>query len=222
MAFPFAPKPAPFTAAGMMERIRTTFQGLPDARRGGNHQRDVMEDAALSAPLPCSSPRARRLWTTRLVGNAAWAGTMPRAYSAFTRSPRITKSATCSTRCPRRRSSRCLASSARGCTTTGSCSRSTRSALPSSAGRHRVLLVAEHQLPQLLSPDPEQRRHPVLPCRLDRGDRSTRSGGGGALGPGVRAPPRRARPTGRRAGRGRALVAAMGWALCSVGRHAAG
>jgi hypothetical protein len=49
MAFPFAPKPAPFTAAGLMERIRTTFQGLPDARRGGNHQRYVMEDAALSA-----------------------------------------------------------------------------------------------------------------------------------------------------------------------------
>jgi hypothetical protein len=33
----------------MMERIRSTFQTLPDVRRGGNNQRYAMEDAVLSA-----------------------------------------------------------------------------------------------------------------------------------------------------------------------------
>lgn len=49
MAFPFAPKPGAFTAATLIERIRTTFRVLPDVRRGGNNQRYGMEDAALSA-----------------------------------------------------------------------------------------------------------------------------------------------------------------------------
>ena len=49
MAFPFAPKSRPFTATHLIERIRTTFQEFPDGRRGGNHQRYTMEDAALSA-----------------------------------------------------------------------------------------------------------------------------------------------------------------------------
>ena len=49
MAFPFAPKPRPFTATNLIERIRTTFQEFPDGRRGGNHQRYPMEEAALSA-----------------------------------------------------------------------------------------------------------------------------------------------------------------------------
>ena len=49
MAFPFAPKPCPFTATNLIERIRTTFRAFPDGRRGGNHQRYTMEDAALSA-----------------------------------------------------------------------------------------------------------------------------------------------------------------------------
>ena len=49
MAFPFSPKPPPFTATTLIERISTTFRELPDSRRGGNHQRYGMEDAALSA-----------------------------------------------------------------------------------------------------------------------------------------------------------------------------
>ena len=49
MAFPFAPKPRPFTATTLIEQIRTTFRGFPDRRRGGNHQRYTMDDAALSA-----------------------------------------------------------------------------------------------------------------------------------------------------------------------------
>lgn len=49
MAFPFSPKPPPFTATSLIERIRITFRGFPDSRRGGNHQKYVIEDAALSA-----------------------------------------------------------------------------------------------------------------------------------------------------------------------------
>lgn len=49
MAFPFSPKPPPFTATTLIKRIRPTFRELPDSRRGGNHQRYAMEDAALSA-----------------------------------------------------------------------------------------------------------------------------------------------------------------------------
>jgi hypothetical protein len=49
MAFPFAPKPRPFTATNLIERIRTTFREFPDGRRGGNYQRYTMEEAALSA-----------------------------------------------------------------------------------------------------------------------------------------------------------------------------
>lgn len=49
MAFPFAPKPRPFTATNLIERIRMTFRGFPDGRRGGNPQRYTLEDAALSA-----------------------------------------------------------------------------------------------------------------------------------------------------------------------------
>jgi hypothetical protein len=33
----------------LIERIRTTFQECPDGRRGGNHQRYTLDDAALSA-----------------------------------------------------------------------------------------------------------------------------------------------------------------------------
>ena len=49
MAFPFAPKPRPFTAPNLIERIRTTFREFPDGRRGGNHQLYTMEETALSA-----------------------------------------------------------------------------------------------------------------------------------------------------------------------------
>lgn len=49
MAFPFAPKPRPFTVPHLIERIRTTFREFPDERCGGNHQRYTLEDAALSA-----------------------------------------------------------------------------------------------------------------------------------------------------------------------------
>jgi len=49
MAFPFSPKPPPFTAATLIERIRTTFREFPDERRGGNPQRYTLEEAARSA-----------------------------------------------------------------------------------------------------------------------------------------------------------------------------
>ncbi len=49
MAFPCSPKLPPFTAATLIDRIRTTFRAFPDERRGGNHQRYTLEDAALSA-----------------------------------------------------------------------------------------------------------------------------------------------------------------------------
>lgn len=49
MAFPFSPKPPPFTATTLIARIRTTFREFPDERRGGNHQRYTVDDAALSA-----------------------------------------------------------------------------------------------------------------------------------------------------------------------------
>lgn len=38
-----------FTASVMINRIRAPFRDLSDARKGGNHQRDTMEDAALGA-----------------------------------------------------------------------------------------------------------------------------------------------------------------------------
>lgn len=49
MAFPFSPKPPPFTATTLIARIRTTFREFPDERRGGNRQRYTVDDAALSA-----------------------------------------------------------------------------------------------------------------------------------------------------------------------------
>jgi hypothetical protein len=39
----------PLTVDTLVEGIRDTFRGLPDARKGGNNQRYTMEDAALSA-----------------------------------------------------------------------------------------------------------------------------------------------------------------------------
>jgi hypothetical protein len=53
MAFPFAPKPRPFTATNLIERIRTPFRAFPDGRRGGNPPRYTMEEAALSAVAVC-------------------------------------------------------------------------------------------------------------------------------------------------------------------------
>lgn len=49
MAFPFSPKPPPFTATTLIARIRTTFREFPDERRGGNRQRYTVDDTALSA-----------------------------------------------------------------------------------------------------------------------------------------------------------------------------
>jgi hypothetical protein len=39
----------PLTAGRLIERMGDTFRHLPDARQGGNHPRDTLEDAALSA-----------------------------------------------------------------------------------------------------------------------------------------------------------------------------
>ena len=49
MAFPFAPKPRPFTATHLIEGIRPTVREFLDGRRGGNHQRYTLEEAARSA-----------------------------------------------------------------------------------------------------------------------------------------------------------------------------
>lgn len=49
MAFPFSPKPPPSTTPTLIARIHTTFRELPDERRGGNRQRYIVDDAALSA-----------------------------------------------------------------------------------------------------------------------------------------------------------------------------
>ena len=39
----------PLTVDALVEAVRDTFCGLPDARKGGNNQRYTMEDAALAA-----------------------------------------------------------------------------------------------------------------------------------------------------------------------------
>jgi hypothetical protein len=51
IAFPFSPssKPSPFTAGSLINKLHTVFSGFPDYRKGGNNQKYVIEDAALSA-----------------------------------------------------------------------------------------------------------------------------------------------------------------------------
>ena len=43
------PAPNPFTVSGVVSRIREALWSLPDHRKGGNNQRDVIGDAGLSA-----------------------------------------------------------------------------------------------------------------------------------------------------------------------------
>ena len=43
------PAPNTFTVSGVVSRIREALWSLPDHRKGGNNQRDVIGDAGLSA-----------------------------------------------------------------------------------------------------------------------------------------------------------------------------
>lgn len=49
MAWRVMSEMSPMTANVLIEQVRRTFEQLPDARKGGNHQRYTLQDAALSA-----------------------------------------------------------------------------------------------------------------------------------------------------------------------------
>jgi hypothetical protein len=96
----------PLTVDALVQAVRSTFRGLPDVRKGGNNQRYTLEDAALSAFAVFFTQRPSfldyqvRMQKERGRNNAT-------ALFGVHRSPATSRSATCSTRCPRSTSRPC-------------------------------------------------------------------------------------------------------------------